>query len=200
MIYLAGLSLIIIYTSTRDRPCSLLLYKCLLVVYSFHSKHLLVQFGINALNCKHSSVSVPFPCSLELTFFSSLSIIFCLASLSSNFIVAFELKHDRLAIMASERLLILQPHNWALRRDHGMMLYYNKYEPLRILLQKDLISFISITFLHSIISGTTGRRFKNLAFVWHLRRKKRRRFWSHSSRSCICCGWKLRGSPWGIIS
>ncbi|KAL3743803.1 hypothetical protein ACJRO7_018984 [Eucalyptus globulus] len=32
----------------------------------------------------------------------------------------------RLAIMASERLLILQPHNWALRRDHGMMLYYNK--------------------------------------------------------------------------
>lgn len=35
--------------------------------------------------------------------------------------------HDlRLAIMASERLLILQPHNWALRRDHGMMLYYNR--------------------------------------------------------------------------
>ncbi|KAJ4850973.1 hypothetical protein Tsubulata_036240 [Turnera subulata] len=33
---------------------------------------------------------------------------------------------DRLAIMASERLLILQPHNWALRRDHGMMLYYNR--------------------------------------------------------------------------
>ncbi|XP_050233900.1 uncharacterized protein LOC126682305 [Mercurialis annua] len=32
----------------------------------------------------------------------------------------------RLAIMASERLLILQPHNWALRRDHGMMLYYNR--------------------------------------------------------------------------
>ncbi|PPR94586.1 hypothetical protein GOBAR_AA26085 [Gossypium barbadense] len=32
----------------------------------------------------------------------------------------------KLAIMASERLLILQPHNWALRRDHGMMLYYNK--------------------------------------------------------------------------
>ncbi|XP_010535952.1 PREDICTED: uncharacterized protein LOC104811082 isoform X2 [Tarenaya hassleriana] len=31
-----------------------------------------------------------------------------------------------LAIMASERLLILQPHNWALRRDHGMMLYYNR--------------------------------------------------------------------------
>ncbi|MBA0819095.1 hypothetical protein Gohar_019523, partial [Gossypium harknessii] len=27
----------------------------------------------------------------------------------------------KLAIMASERLLILQPHNWALRRDHGMM-------------------------------------------------------------------------------
>ncbi|KAL9230720.1 hypothetical protein vseg_006035 [Gypsophila vaccaria] len=35
--------------------------------------------------------------------------------------------HDlRLAIMASERLLILQPHNWSLRRDHGMMLYYNR--------------------------------------------------------------------------
>ncbi|KAL6215853.1 hypothetical protein ACLB2K_015280 [Fragaria x ananassa] len=32
----------------------------------------------------------------------------------------------RLAIMASERLLILQPHNWASRRDHGMMLYYNR--------------------------------------------------------------------------
>ncbi|KAJ8755203.1 hypothetical protein K2173_019001 [Erythroxylum novogranatense] len=32
----------------------------------------------------------------------------------------------RLAIMASERLLILQPHNWTLRRDHGMMLYYNR--------------------------------------------------------------------------
>ncbi|KAL8536540.1 hypothetical protein ACS0TY_011944 [Phlomoides rotata] len=35
-----------------------------------------------------------------------------------------------LAIMASERLLILQPHNWCLRRDYGMMLYYKKeYEP-----------------------------------------------------------------------
>ncbi|KAK1438362.1 hypothetical protein QVD17_04170 [Tagetes erecta] len=32
----------------------------------------------------------------------------------------------RLAIMASERLLILQPHNWALRRDHGMMWYYSR--------------------------------------------------------------------------
>lgn len=32
----------------------------------------------------------------------------------------------RLAITASERLLILQPHNWASRRDHGMMLYYNR--------------------------------------------------------------------------
>ncbi|KAK8496859.1 hypothetical protein V6N13_122668 [Hibiscus sabdariffa] len=32
----------------------------------------------------------------------------------------------RLALMASERLLILQPHNWSLRRDHGMMLYYNR--------------------------------------------------------------------------
>ncbi|KAL0302524.1 UNVERIFIED_CONTAM: hypothetical protein Sangu_3095900 [Sesamum angustifolium] len=32
----------------------------------------------------------------------------------------------RLAIMASERLIILQPHNWALRRDYGMMLYYNR--------------------------------------------------------------------------
>ncbi|KAJ0593929.1 hypothetical protein HanHA300_Chr03g0102901 [Helianthus annuus] len=31
---------------------------------------------------------------------------------------------NRLAIMASEKLLILQPHNWALRRDHGMMLYF----------------------------------------------------------------------------
>nr|GMC52145.1 Transglut_core2 domain-containing protein/TPR_9 domain-containing protein [Ipomoea batatas] len=32
----------------------------------------------------------------------------------------------RLAIMASERLLILQPHNWVLRRDHGLMLYYSR--------------------------------------------------------------------------
>ncbi|XP_047971882.1 uncharacterized protein LOC125214774 isoform X1 [Salvia hispanica] len=32
----------------------------------------------------------------------------------------------RLAIMASERLLILQPHNWAMRRDYGMMLYYSR--------------------------------------------------------------------------
>ncbi|KAK6116908.1 hypothetical protein DH2020_049283 [Rehmannia glutinosa] len=32
-----------------------------------------------------------------------------------------------LAMMASERLLILQPHNWALRRDYGMMLYYNRF-------------------------------------------------------------------------
>ncbi|CAK9177640.1 unnamed protein product [Ilex paraguariensis] len=32
----------------------------------------------------------------------------------------------RLAIMAAERLLILQPHNWVLRRDHGMLLYYNR--------------------------------------------------------------------------
>ncbi|KAL2544363.1 hypothetical protein Fot_13596 [Forsythia ovata] len=31
----------------------------------------------------------------------------------------------RLASMASERLLILQPHNWAFRRDYGMMLYYS---------------------------------------------------------------------------
>ncbi|KAK3029743.1 hypothetical protein RJ639_038020 [Escallonia herrerae] len=32
----------------------------------------------------------------------------------------------RLAVMASEKLLILQPHNWALRRDHGMMLYFSR--------------------------------------------------------------------------
>ncbi|KAG6387824.1 hypothetical protein SASPL_153018 [Salvia splendens] len=32
----------------------------------------------------------------------------------------------RLAIMASERLLILEPHNWSLRRDHGMLLYYKR--------------------------------------------------------------------------
>ncbi|KAI3825314.1 hypothetical protein L1987_06796 [Smallanthus sonchifolius] len=31
-----------------------------------------------------------------------------------------------LAIMASEKLLILQPHNWALSRDHGMMLYFTR--------------------------------------------------------------------------
>ncbi|KAL3613784.1 hypothetical protein CASFOL_041858 [Castilleja foliolosa] len=32
----------------------------------------------------------------------------------------------RLAIMASERLIILQPRNWVSRRDYGMMLYYNR--------------------------------------------------------------------------
>ncbi|KAL2489816.1 hypothetical protein Fot_43108 [Forsythia ovata] len=32
----------------------------------------------------------------------------------------------RLAIMASQRLLILQPHNWSMRRDYGMMLYYSR--------------------------------------------------------------------------
>ncbi|XP_068655664.1 uncharacterized protein [Aristolochia californica] len=32
----------------------------------------------------------------------------------------------KLAVMASERLLVLQPHNWALRRDHGMLLFYSK--------------------------------------------------------------------------
>ncbi|CAH9137751.1 unnamed protein product [Cuscuta epithymum] len=32
----------------------------------------------------------------------------------------------RLAMMASERLMILQPHNWSLRRDHAMMLYYTR--------------------------------------------------------------------------
>ncbi|KAI3996983.1 hypothetical protein MKX01_021259 [Papaver californicum] len=32
----------------------------------------------------------------------------------------------RLAIMASERFLLLQPHNWALRRDHGMLLFYSR--------------------------------------------------------------------------
>ncbi|KAJ6850083.1 uncharacterized protein M6B38_265755 [Iris pallida] len=32
----------------------------------------------------------------------------------------------RLALMASERLLLLQPHNWTLRRDHGMLLYYSR--------------------------------------------------------------------------
>ncbi|XP_010434442.1 PREDICTED: uncharacterized protein LOC104718399 isoform X1 [Camelina sativa] len=32
----------------------------------------------------------------------------------------------RLAIAAAERLLILQPHNWVLRRDLGMMLYYER--------------------------------------------------------------------------
>ncbi|XP_072984244.1 uncharacterized protein [Typha latifolia] len=32
----------------------------------------------------------------------------------------------RLAIMASERLLLLQPDNWTLRRDRGMLLYYSR--------------------------------------------------------------------------
>nr|XP_029119778.1 uncharacterized protein LOC105042973 isoform X3 [Elaeis guineensis] len=32
----------------------------------------------------------------------------------------------RLATMAAERLLILKPDNWTLRRDHGMLLYYGR--------------------------------------------------------------------------
>ncbi|XP_008809694.2 uncharacterized protein LOC103721313 isoform X2 [Phoenix dactylifera] len=32
----------------------------------------------------------------------------------------------RLAAMAAERLLILKPDNWTLRRDHGMLLYYGR--------------------------------------------------------------------------
>lgn len=32
----------------------------------------------------------------------------------------------RLALMASERLLLLQPHNWVLRRDHGLLLYHSR--------------------------------------------------------------------------
>lgn len=32
----------------------------------------------------------------------------------------------RLATMAAERLLILQPDNWTLRREHGMLLYYSR--------------------------------------------------------------------------
>eukprot|EP00249_Psilotum_nudum_P018583 c26873_g2_i6 orf=487-837(+) len=32
----------------------------------------------------------------------------------------------RLAIMSSERLMILKPHNWSLRRDHGLLLYHSR--------------------------------------------------------------------------
>lgn len=32
----------------------------------------------------------------------------------------------RLALMASERLLLLQPHDWSLRRDHGLLLYHSR--------------------------------------------------------------------------
>lgn len=32
----------------------------------------------------------------------------------------------RLALMASERLLLLQPHNWSVRRDHGLLLYHSR--------------------------------------------------------------------------
>ncbi|XP_073112425.1 uncharacterized protein [Elaeis guineensis] len=35
----------------------------------------------------------------------------------------------RLATMAAERLLILKPDNWTLRRDHGMLLYYGRSCP-----------------------------------------------------------------------
>ncbi|KAK4383581.1 hypothetical protein Sango_2761600 [Sesamum angolense] len=36
------------------------------------------------------------------------------------------LRPQELRLAISERLIILQPHNWALRRDYGMMLYYNR--------------------------------------------------------------------------
>ncbi|KAL8106630.1 hypothetical protein AgCh_023409 [Apium graveolens] len=32
----------------------------------------------------------------------------------------------KMAIMASKKLFILQPHNWALRRDNDMMLYFDR--------------------------------------------------------------------------
>ncbi|KAH7443076.1 hypothetical protein KP509_02G018000 [Ceratopteris richardii] len=35
-------------------------------------------------------------------------------------------KSLRLAIMASERLRLLCPHDWVLMRDHGLLLYHNK--------------------------------------------------------------------------
>ncbi|KVH88869.1 hypothetical protein Ccrd_025121 [Cynara cardunculus var. scolymus] len=38
----------------------------------------------------------------------------------------FRPQYLRLSITAWEKLLILQPHNWALRRDHGMMLSYSR--------------------------------------------------------------------------
>ncbi|CAN0858990.1 hypothetical protein LINGRAHAP2_LOCUS7536 [Linum grandiflorum] len=46
--------------------------------------------------------------------------------LSSSNVPLLRPQDLRMAIMASERLLILQPHNWSLRRDHGMMLYYSR--------------------------------------------------------------------------
>ncbi|KAL0293571.1 UNVERIFIED_CONTAM: hypothetical protein Sangu_2523400 [Sesamum angustifolium] len=36
------------------------------------------------------------------------------------------LRPQELRLALSERLIILQPPNWALRRDYGMMLYYNR--------------------------------------------------------------------------
>lgn len=86
---------------------------------------------------------------------------------------------SRLAIMASERLLILQPHNWALRRDHGMMLYYNRYEILNLFIAEsgccfDLHDWQLIKWCK--LSGNTALQFKSLAFAWHLRRRKRQKF------------------------
>ncbi|KAK4374258.1 hypothetical protein RND71_004935 [Anisodus tanguticus] len=49
-----------------------------------------------------------------------------LRSIDSSNVYLLRPQDLRLAIMAPERLLILQPHNWSLRRDHGMMLYYSR--------------------------------------------------------------------------
>jgi len=49
-----------------------------------------------------------------------------LSSIHSSNVPLLRPQDLRMAIMASERLLILQPHNWSLRRDHGMMLYYSR--------------------------------------------------------------------------
>jgi hypothetical protein len=33
----------------------------------------------------------------------------------------------RLSVLASERLLLLEPRNWVLRKEHGLLLYHSRY-------------------------------------------------------------------------
>lgn len=97
--------------------------------------------------------------------------------------------------MASERLLILQPHNWALRRDHGMMLYYSRYV-LSYLSHFRRASRNRLLFLtyKTYASGNMKRQFRSLAFAWPLPQKKKQKCWNHLLRSYTCCESNRLGS------
>lgn len=63
--------------------------------------------------------------------------------------------------MASERLLILQPRNWALRRDHGMMLYYSRYVPQIVFSGEDQEAVVDIIQNLFIVSENIARRYRS---------------------------------------